>query len=573
MQHGRSLRRSAFLTLSLLSACAAATPSLSAGDPPASAGQPSGGVAAAILTGQFAAESGDINLAATQYLRALALDPGSPALLQQAFLTTLLAGRPEAARLAGELPDSQAAQLLLADTAVRQGDWQAAETRFAAMPKVGLAQIMQPLLVAWAQQGQGHTDAALATLQPFVDGERLKAVYALHAAMIADLGKNEAEAARLYRVAQGAFGNTNLELARVLASWQTREGHPADAQATLQALVAGSPELAIALPTLQQDAGQPQIRNAADGIAEVYLALAAALRGQDTGEFSAVLLQLALDLRPDLTPARLISSEILSSHGSVDAALHVLAPVAASDPLFAVVRLRRVELTVQTGDTDSALRQLDQLARDFPSQADIPAMQGDILRGKRRFTEAVAAYDRAVALTPHPTAENWPLFYDRGVALDRAHQWPRAEADLETALRLSPDQPDVLNYLGYTWAERGENLVRAHDMIEKAAGERPDDGAIIDSLGWVELRQGNVAGAVQMLERATELDPEDATINGHLGDAYWSAGRKLEAQFQWRRSLTLNPEPDDVPKLQAKLRDGDLALHALPQSTPPKTVQ
>jgi Flp pilus assembly protein TadD len=146
-----------------------------------------------------------------------------------------------------------------------------------------------------------------------------------------------------------------------------------------------------------------------------------------------------------------------------------------------------------------------------------------------------------------------------GIAEERAHQWPKAEADFLHALQLSPDEPFVLNYLGYSWTEQGTHLAEARRMIERAAAARPNDGAIIDSLGWVALREGDTARAVSDLEKATELQPEDPTINGHLGDAYWAAGRKLEALYQWRRALTLNPEPEDVPKLEAKLHDAQAA--------------
>ena len=141
-------------------------------------------------------------------------------------------------------------------------------------------------------------------------------------------------------------------------------------------------------------------------------------------------------------------------------------------------------------------------------------------------------------------------------AAERARDWARAEADFLRALELFPDQPFVLNYLGYSWTEQGRNLPRARQMIERAAAAQPNDGAILDSLGWVQLRQGDVQGAVKQLERAIELDSNDPTITSHLGDAYWAAGRKLEAQFQWRRALTLKPDPDDIVKLEAKLRDG-----------------
>ena len=146
------------------------------------------------------------------------------------------------------------------------------------------------------------------------------------------------------------------------------------------------------------------------------------------------------------------------------------------------------------------------------------------------------------------------MFYDRGIALERSHQWQAAEADFHHALELAPDQPFVLNYLGYAWADMGRNLDRARQMIQKAAERRPNDGAITDSLGWVAYRQGDVGEAVRTLERAVELEPEDATINAHLGDAYWAAGRKIEARFQWQRALTFNPEPGDAANLEAKLK-------------------
>jgi Flp pilus assembly protein TadD len=578
MQYIRTLRRFVLLALSLLSACAAADPSSGAGTagPPAISGTAVTGVASAYLTGRFAAVQNDLEYASDQLLRALAAEPTNPDLLQQAFLTSLLAGRPEGLRLARMLPANQAAQLLLADTDAANGNWDQAEARYAALPRQGLTQVLQPLLVAWAQQGADHTDTALATLQPFVESSRFRGIYALHAAMIADLAKRNAEAARLYRLAQTDLGGPNLQLARVVASWQARQGYPADATQTLKALADADEDFAISLPALQAAAGTVQVRRATDGIAEAYLALAAALSSQDASDFSVVLLQLALDLRPDLTAARLLAADIIDAHKQPAAAFRMLAPVAADDPLAAVVRQRRAALLDQQGASEQALHLLDALTRDYPDRPEPLAMQGDILRGERHFAEAVVAYDRAVALLLHPGHANWPLFYDRGIALERAHNWPRAEADFLKALELAPNQPFVLNYLGYSWTELGRNLPRARQMIEQALQQRPNDGAIVDSLGWVLLRQGDVAGAVKNLERAVELEPEDAAINAHLGDAYAAAGRKLEAQFQWRLALNLKPEPDDVPKLQAKLREVEQASGssaAAPAGTPEKAVR
>jgi tetratricopeptide (TPR) repeat protein len=558
MHYGRTFRRSVLLALSLLSACAASDGSVAAagagGSPQRGADY---GAAGAFLAGRFAATQNDMNFASDEFLKALSIDPKDTELQQQAFLATLMVGRPEAVRLARTQSGNQAAALLLGDNDAAHGNWDSAETRFAALPKQGLTQVLQPLLVAWAQQGGGHTDAALATMKPYVDGTRFRGIYALHAALIADLGDRTADAARLYRVAQTEYGGINLQLARIIASWQARQGHPTEARQTLATLIDSNSEVAISGPALQQDAAARPVAKATDGIAEAYLALAGALHAQDANDFAVVLLRLAIDLRPDFTAARLLAADIMDGGKHPLLADQMLAPVGADDPLIGVVRLRRALLAERMGNTDEALRDLDLLARDYPTRPEPLAVKGDILRSKHRNADAVVAYDEAVARLPNPTAANWPLFYDRAIAEERSNAWPRAEADFQHALQLAPDQPYVLNYLGYSWTERDRNLPRARQMIERAVEQRPNDGSILDSLGWVTLRQGDVRGAVRWLERAVELDPEDPTVNGHLGDAYWAAGRKREARFQWRRALNLNPEPEDVPKLEAKLREGD----------------
>ena len=558
MQHVRSASRALLLALTLLPACAAADPAVDRASPRAGHDAASG-VFGEFLTGRFALSEADAPTAAADLLRALATRPGDGELLQQAFIASLVAGRPEAVQLARKLPDSQPAQLLLGQAEVRAGHWQAAEQRFAMLPRSGLTQLLQPLLVAWSQQGDGRTDAALATLRPLAEGQRFRAVYALHAALIADQAGRTADATKFYRQAQNEYGGINLRLAQIMASAQARHGHPGDAQRILGELAANAPEMAIALPALSASSMAPAVPHPTDGIAEAYLALAATLRAQDAGDFATLLLRLALDLRPDFTAARLLAADVLENQHHFENALQMLAAVSNDDPLIAVVRLQRVDLTEQLGRSEDAMHELQRIAHDYPDSP-IPAMrEGDMLRSKQRFAEAVASYDRAIGRIRTPGPSDWLVFYDRGICYERSRQWDKAEADFKHALTLAPDQPFVLNYLGYSWADMNENLTQARAMIDKAVQHRPNDGAIVDSLGWVMLRQGEITDAVRTLEHAVELDPEDASINGHLGDAYWAAGRKLEATYQWRRALTFHPEPDDAAKLEAKLQGGQPA--------------
>jgi tetratricopeptide (TPR) repeat protein len=552
MQHVRAARRSVLLALTLLSACAASEPSYDDAD----AQQVPAGVIGNFLAGRFAMAEGDSATAATDLLKAVAQSPGDPELTLQAFIACLDAGRPEAVRLAHLLPDSQVAQLVLADVDIKAGHWQAAEQRFRGLPREGLTQLLQPLLVAWAQQGDGRTDTALSTLRPYVENPRFQALFSLQAAMIADLGNRPEEAARLYRLAESSMSEPNLRMTQILASWQARSGQAGDAQRVLAALPAVAPGLSIALPELMANVTKRPVPRATDGIAEAYFTFAALLRSQDANDFSLIMLRLALDMRPDFAAARLLAADILTNQHHTQVALRILNEVPSSDPILSVVQLRRAVLVDRLGRPDDAMRDLERLARDYPDSPLPDEQRGDILRNKFRFPDAVVAYDKSIARIAHPAASDWVVFYDRGVAEERAHQWPKAKADFEHALQLSPDQPFVLNYLGYSLADMGHHLDEARKMIQTAAERRPNDGAITDSLGWVMLRQGHGKEAVQTLERAVELEPEDATINGHLGDAYQAVGRGVEAAYQWRRALTLNPAPDDAAKLEAKLASG-----------------
>jgi tetratricopeptide (TPR) repeat protein len=206
--------------------------------------------------------------------------------------------------------------------------------------------------------------------------------------------------------------------------------------------------------------------------------------------------------------------------------------------------------------TDEAKKRLEKLLVDHPNDNEAILALANILRSRKEFGECADSYSKALANIPTPEKPNWVIFYFRGICYERSKQWPRAEADLKKALELYPDQPLVLNYLGYSWVDQGTNLDEGMNMIRRAVEQRPDDGYIVDSLGWANFRIGNYDEAVKDLERAVELKPDDPTINDHLGDAYWRVGRVLEARFQWTHARDLKPEPEDMPKIEAKLKSG-----------------
>jgi tetratricopeptide (TPR) repeat protein len=564
-------RRLSGLALALLTLAAAAPEAGPAGPEntpprPARNRYQTSGHFGAFLDGRFAMAQGDLDIAAASFLRALEADPRNTELVQPAFIACLLAGRAEAVRLARRLPDVQAAQLLLLNQDFKAGKWEAAEERIRALPRRGVLASLSPLLSAWAAQGAGRTDAALAILAPLTQTHQLRAFHALHAALIADLAGRGPEAARFYRAAQAEVGAGNIRLAQIVASWHARQGRLAEAGQTLRALGEGGEEYPLAVSALLAQATRRPVARAAEGVAEAYLGIAAlGGREQQSGDTVAPLLRLAIEIRPDLTPARILLAEQFEITRRYGAGLDILAPIGADDPLAGLARLRRAALLERLERTEEALAELERLARDYPDSPMAQAQVGDILRVKQRFGEAVSAYDKAIARAASGRPENWRLFYARGIAHDRSGNWQKAERDLQRALELQPDHPYVLNYLGYSWADQNRRLPEARALLERAMERKPNDGAITDSMGWVLYRMGDIPGAIRLLERAVELQPEDAVINLHLGDAYWAAGRKREAQFQWRRALLMNPEPGDREKLEAKLREhGEAAELAAP---------
>jgi tetratricopeptide (TPR) repeat protein len=549
-------RRYWLLAAALLSACAAGDsverPALRGAAPEVT------GAFGSYLAGRFATNEADTKFAADSLLQALRRDPNEPEVLQRAFIATLLDGRSEAARLARVIPNEPLAAMLLAGQDAQAGRFDRAEQRFRSLPNQGMSGLLKPLLVAWAQQGRGQTDAALATLRPLTEAGRQRGIYALHGAMIADIAERPREAERLVRLALADGPAPNLTLARTMAGILMRAGQQAEAERLLDRLGRGHDDAGLFADTGGREALATRrvVASATEGMAEAYLGLASALRGPQSGEFSLALVRLSLQLRPRYGPGLLAGAEALSDEGQYAAAVALLERVDPADPFAPLLALRRAGLLDRLDRLPEAEAELRRLSAQFPRAYQPMARLGDLYRGRQNWPPAIAAYDAAIARIGAPAVTHWPLFYARGIALERAKRWPEAEEDFQRALSLNPEQPLVLNYLAYSWVEMGKNLVEARRMLERAVELRPNDGNIADSLGWALFKLGDIPGAVRWLEKAVELESQSSVINDHLGDAYWAQGRRREALFQWRRALMLGPEGGEGPKIEAKIADG-----------------
>ena len=237
-------------------------------------------------------------------------------------------------------------------------------------------------------------------------------------------------------------------------------------------------------------------------------------------------------------------------------AIKVYERVPANSPLK-----RNAEIQLATNldtleRTDEAKKHLDKLIATKPDDLEAILALGNIMRERKQYAGCADAYGKAVALQPNPTRANWTTYYFRGICFERDKQWAKAEADMKKALELYPEQPHVLNYLGYSWIDQGVHLDDGMSMIKRSVEQRPDDGYIVDSLGWAYYRLGNYDEAVKNLERAVELKPVDPTINDHLGDVYWKVDRVLEAKFQWSHARDLKPDTDELKTIEDKLKNG-----------------
>ncbi len=515
------------------------------------------------LAGRFAQHQDDWRAAGQFMAHALSADPSDLALLRRTYLLKLGEGQMDAAidfarRLVDKDTDPQLAVTLLVADHLNRGKLAEAEAMAARMPREGMAKYVGPLLDAWLVAARGRTDTALRALDPLAAASGFSALHDLHAALLLELGGRKDEAARRY--AKVVEKEAPLRVVQIAGSFYERNGRKDEARRLYEAFRADNPESLMIEPALAALAGgrtaAPVVADARQGLAEAMFDLGSALHHEGAEETALLFGRIALHLRPDLTMARLMIGDIMDARDHHADALAEFRALDADPVLGWAARLRAADSLARLERSDEAIATLLRLAEERPERTDALVRLGDLHRTAKRYDEAVAAYGRALERSGRLEERHWAVLYARAMSYDKIDRWAEAEADLKAALALKPEEPYLLNYLGYSWVDRGVNLDQAKGMIEKAVALRPKDGYIIDSLGWALYRLGDFEGAVAKLERAVELKPSDATINDHLGDAYWRVGRRNEARFQWNRALR-NAEEDPLKEqIRAKLDKG-----------------
>ncbi len=522
------------------------------------------------LAAYIAGASRDTAAAATYYREAVKGDPRNAELLERSFVALLADGSlPEAFRAAERLTARDGAnglaQLALGVQKIKAKQFAAARQNLQRGGKGAAADLTSTLLTAWSYAGAGEGKKALETINK-LKGERYYNVFRdYHAGLIAALVGDKVEAERRLKSAYDADRNT-LRIVDAYGRFEAESGRPDLAVAAYQEFDNVLPRHPIVRDALDKlKAGKPLtplIGSAQEGAAEVLYGLGSAGTSQGDELPAVVYLRLALYLAPEHSLALLTLADTLERMKAPDRANEVFARMPASSPLKLNADIQIGLNLEQMGKGDEAIAHLDQVAKTYPNDIDVISALGNVQRSRKKYAESAQTYTRAIDLIGDQPARNyWTLYYFRGTSYERAKEWPKAEADLKKALDLVPaTQPNgraqVLNYLAYSWVDQNQNIDEAFRMLKQAVDLQPRDGMIIDSLGWAYFRLGRWDDAVRELEKAIELKPGDPTINDHLGDAYWRSGRRLEGKFQWQHAKDLNPEPEDLAKIEAKLKDG-----------------
>jgi Flp pilus assembly protein TadD len=520
------------------------------------------GVAGPYLAARLAGFASDYSAAAEYYGQLLQRDPERPQVLDAAMISFAMLGDFDragdaAAKALSLEPNMQIARMVRLVRDVSQGNTSAAK---AALDEgiVG-GPLLDGLLQGWVELAEGNMSQAVTQFEALSENRAFSSFAYIHKALaLAMVGDYESADAILSGETHGTLSLNVTAFAahaQILVQLDRRDDAITLLSTTLQR--GSSPELEDLLARIEagEDVPYDIITTAIEGMSESFATLAAVVNGEASPTYTLLHSRAALVLHPTNVDAILLTADLLEQQEQYALASAVLDAVPATHPSFYLAEISRAGVLYSDGRGDTAVEVLKSLARSHGDIREVHTALGDTLRRLERHGEAAVAYEAAVALIGDATPRDWFLYYVRGIAYERTDRWPEAEADFRTALELNPDQPHVLNYLGYSMVEKQGDLDEALDMIEKAVAAQPEDGYITDSLGWVFYRLGRFEEAVAPMERAVELEPTDPVINDHLGDVYWAVGRKREAEFQWRRALSnVDPEDTDSEADPARMR-------------------
>lgn len=528
----------------------------------ARAGKP---IASAYLLGSVAFDRKDWAAAASALAVAQASDPADEELARRTFVALLAADRvPQALRLAEMLDErgrtSHLTVALRTVDALQDGRLEDAETLLGTMPQDGLGIYVKPIFTGWTLALQGRTEEALERLGELRNAPGFATLHQINAGLVLAAADRMAEAEPHFLQAvelSPRVQRTNLIVAAMLA----RAGRTEQARTVIDNYLKQVPlDIEAQLAQERLAAGEPlddPMPGKLSGLAESLGGVGNALLTESATDIAILYAQLGRFADPDRLALDLLVGDILSTDGQIPAAQAVFRDAsqntAANRADRYMAKLKMADMMSRQERDDEAAVALKELIAEWPERVEAKRELGHLYRREENWGEAVKLYSEVLQQLPDSIPSIWPIYYSRAVSADKLGDWTQAEADLNKALQLSPDQPYLLNYLGYSWIDRNQDIEGGKRLIHKALEKRPNDGHIVDSLGWAHFKLGELKDAVTWMERAVELAPQDAVINDHLGDVYWEVGRYTEARFQWRRALGSTTADELDGQTQAKI--------------------
>ncbi len=513
------------------------------------------------LAGQFAQSQSDWSHASDYFANVLSETPTAQDIERRVMALNMGSGHYDKAIaiaqriVKDQKGDMTLAHLLSALASFKDAKYADAQKEISSYQNDGLGVAVLPLLSAWADAGQGKTNIADLKDSPSL-------LY--QAVLIAAYTKDKPTVATLAKTYD--FTKTPTPIGRLedVADVFSSFGEKDKAREVLNTLKSAMPARAAyyddKLKAVDSEASHPplkQIANPQIALSEALFDMSRLLSNGYT-DSAQLFAHMSLYLNPNNSSSLELLAQIAADNQLYQDAVAYLSRIDTSNDVDKKIQISRqtAQLMNNAGQTDEAIRILKNVATEYKN-IDAQVQIGDIYRNAENYKDALEAYNDAFAMLDNKiTAKYWDLSFARGMVNERLKNWDQAEKDLQTALLYEPDQPYVLNYLGYSWADQGLNLDKAAEMVEKAVRLKPDDGSIVDSLGWVYFRIGKFDKAVATLEKAVELSPTQSEINDHLGDAYWRVGRKNEARFQWKRATSFTTDNLSITTIQNKIENG-----------------
>ncbi len=523
----------------------------------------------AFLAAETARTGNDFGAAVKYYRDALRFDPENQGLQRELLISLITNGQfadalPHAEALKNVPEVERISRVALGIQALRDRRFLQADSMLILALENDLERLLTGIMRAWAKLGAGETDNALADIDALEGPDWYELFATYHGALIADAAGREAEAAQRYEAGisnstgGSASPQTYLRLAEAYAGFLAREGKPEEALEAIDfglGLAPSNPSLLAVQADIENAAGKAlRVASPAKGAAEILYNLGTAINRDGAEGFAALYFEFARALDPENAAINFELGGISERLSSPERAISYYDGISPKSPYGRIARLQKGLNLSDMDRNEEAKQTLLAAIDDNPQEYRGYLALGGVYAGLKEYAEAAELYERAVRHFDNSDPTYWPLYYRMGIAYERIKQWDKAERAFKHALKLSPNQADVLNYLGYSWIDMNINLNEGLEMIRKAVDMRPRDGYIVDSLGWAFYRLGRFEEAVTELEKATELRPRDAIINDHLGDAYWRVGRKLEATYQWAQALDMEIEPEEATKIEAKLQ-------------------